>query len=73
MAISYELMDLDAGSLVGSYRSLDDALTIIRQTLSTHGRKFVDDLVLFRVDGNQQALVAEGAELARQASERRVA
>lgn len=73
MSASFELMDLDAGNLVGSYRSLDEAYAIVRRAIAEHDGAEVNDLGLFRVEGDLQELVAEGADLARRAEERRAA
>src|SRR5687767_3743916 len=64
MATSFELMDLDSGSLVGSYRTLDEALEVVRNAHATYGRSGIDDLGLVRVesDGSQEC-IASGPEL----------
>lgn len=66
MAISIELMDSDSGNLVGSYATMDEALTIIRAAYSAYGEAGVRDLVLLlvREDGTQQ-LISEALDLVR--------
>jgi hypothetical protein len=64
MATSFELMDLDSGNLVGSYRSLDEALEVVRNAYATYGRSGIDDLGLARVEsGGSQECIAIGPEL----------
>ena len=64
MATSFELMDLDSGNLVGSYRTLDEALKFVRDAYATYGRSGIDDLGLARVEGgNSQECIAIGPEL----------
>jgi hypothetical protein len=66
MAVSYELMDLDSGNLVGSYLTLDDAFAIIRDAYVVYGWSGVNDLGLVRVGNHDsQDIVAIGSELAR--------
>jgi hypothetical protein len=68
MAVSYELMDLDSGNLVGSYRTLGEALAVIRDSYVLYGWSGVNDLGLVKVAGHDsQELVAVGPELARMA------
>jgi hypothetical protein len=66
MTCSFDLMDLDTGNLVGSYGSLDDALTIVRQSYADHGLAGITGLGIIAVYeiGAQQLLFA-GMELAR--------
>jgi hypothetical protein len=66
MTCSFELMDLDTGNLVGSYGSLDDALTIVRQSYADHGLAGITGLGVIAVceNGAQQLLSAD-MELAR--------
>jgi hypothetical protein len=66
MTCTFELMDLDTGKLVGSYSSLDDALTIVRQSYAVHGLAGITGLGIIAVceNGAQQLLFA-GMELAR--------
>jgi hypothetical protein len=64
MATSFELMDLDSGNLVGSYRTLDEALEVVRDAYATYGRSGIDDLGLARVEsGGSQECIAIGPEL----------
>lgn len=68
MATSYELMDLGSGNLVGSYRTMDEAFAVIRDSYVLYGWSSVNDLGLVRVGVNgSQEHVALGPELARQA------
>jgi hypothetical protein len=65
MAISYELMDLDSGNLVGSYLTLNEAFAVIRDAYGLYGWTRVRDLGLVKVGEHEtQELVAVGAELA---------
>jgi hypothetical protein len=66
MTCSFELMDLDTGNLVGSYGSLENALTIGRQSYAAHGLAGITGLGIIAVceNGAQQLLFA-GMELAR--------
>ena len=64
MCTSFELMDLDSGNLVGSYKTLEEALEVIRDAYSAHGQSGIDDLGLARVEGSgSQRCIASGAEL----------
>jgi hypothetical protein len=64
MSTSFELMDLDSGNLVGSYKTLEEALEVIRNAYSAYGRSGIDDLGLVRVEGSgSQQCIASGAEL----------
>lgn len=58
---SFELMDVDAGNLVGSFAREAAALAIVREAFAQFGEVGVTDPLLVRVeaDGNQQ-LVADG-------------
>ena len=68
MAVSYELMDLDSGNLVGSYLSLSEAFAIVRDSYVLYGWSRVSDLGLVKVgDHDSQEIVAIGPELARMA------
>jgi hypothetical protein len=46
MATSFELMDLDSGNLVGSYRTLEEALEVVRDAFATYGQSGIEDLGL---------------------------
>jgi len=64
MAVSFELMDLDSGNLVGSYRTLEEALEVIRNAYATYGLSGIDDLGLARVESSgSQECIAVGPEL----------
>lgn len=64
MVTSFELMDLDSGNLVGSYRTLEEALEVVRDAYSVYGRSGIDDLGLVRVEtAGSQECIATGAEL----------
>lgn len=66
MAVSYELMDLDSGNLVGSYRTLSEAFAIIRDSYALYGWARASDLGLVKVgDCDSQEVIATGSELAR--------
>ncbi len=68
LALLHELVDLDTGNLVGSYRTLDESLAVIRGAYLLRRWASINDLGLMRVraDGSQE-LVVVGPELARQA------
>ena len=64
MATSFELMDLDSGNLVGSYRTLEEALEVVRDAFATYGQSGIDDLGLARVESSgSQECIAIGPEL----------
>lgn len=68
MTMSYELMDLDTGNLVGSYSTLDEAFAIVRDSFALYGWSGVNDLGLVKVGGrDSQEMIAVGAELAQMA------
>ncbi len=69
MATSYELMDLDSGNLVGSYRTMEEAFVIVRNAYADHGKSGVADLGLVRIgDDGSQVEIAAGSELAYRAT-----
>ena len=71
MTTSFELMDLDSGNLVGSYRTLEEALEVIRNAYATYGLSGIDDLGLARVESSgSQECIAIGPELVRYAGMR---
>ncbi|MCC7025172.1 MAG: hypothetical protein IT338_20230 [Thermomicrobiales bacterium] len=61
MAVSLELMDVDAGNLVGSYATIEEALEIVRNAYSRHGEPGVQGLVLLliREDGSQKEISSD--------------
>ena len=62
--MSFELMDLDSGNLVGFYRTLEEALEVIRNAYATYGLSGIDDLGLARVEiSGSQECIAVGPEL----------
>jgi hypothetical protein len=64
VATSFELMDLDSGNLVGSYRTLEEALEVLRDAYATYGPSGIDDLGLARVESSgSQECIAVGPEL----------
>ncbi len=65
MARGLELFDLADGNLVGSYQSLEDALSIVRRAYDAHGWGGIQDLGLIQIeeDGSER-LVAADRELA---------
>lgn len=68
MTSSYELMDLDSGNLVGSYRTLSEAFAIVRDSYALYGWPGVNDLGLVRAgDRDRQEIIAVGPQLARMA------
>jgi hypothetical protein len=74
MTTSFELMDLDSGNLVGSYRTLEEALEVVRDAYATYGQSGIDDLGLARVEsGGSQECIAIGPELVDYAIDKSVA
>ncbi|MCD6059205.1 MAG: hypothetical protein K0Q89_2735 [Thermomicrobiales bacterium] len=64
MATSFELMDLDSGNLVGSYRTLEEALEVVRDAFATYGQSGINDLGLARVESSgSQECIGIGPEL----------
>ncbi|MGI8643787.1 MAG: hypothetical protein ACR2LS_06700 [Thermomicrobiales bacterium] len=64
MPFFYEVVDLDTGSIVGSYQTRDDALAIVRVTLQTSGIASIRDLAIAeKSSGGKATLIAEGEEL----------
>ena len=73
MTTSFELMDLDSGNLVGSYRTLDEALEVVRNAYATYGQSGIDGLGLARVESSgSQECIAIGPELVDYAIDRSV-
>jgi hypothetical protein len=62
MAASFELIDYDSGNLVGSYATLDEAVTIARAAYERYGMDGLRGLALLRVEDGNQVLVAEDLE-----------
>jgi len=70
---AYELMDVEAGSVVGFYETEDEALTIVRDTVASYGMRGVEGLVLSRLsDDGSLELIAEGSALADRAASRTI-
>ena len=68
MPVSYEQMDLDSGNLVGSYRTLSEALAIVGDSYALYGWSAVNDLGLVKPgERDAQEVIAVGPELARMA------
>ena len=64
MDATYELWDVDAGNIVGSFATRDEALTVVRTLLATYGRGYAQDLNLSRRDGDGPSrIVAMGEQL----------
>lgn len=60
MASSLELMDLGSGNVVGSYATLEEALTMLRASCKAHGEASLLDLVLIEAsDDGSQRLVSD--------------
>lgn len=60
MASSLEFMDLGAGNVVGSYATLEEALTMLRASYKAHGEASLLDLVLIEAsDDGSQRLVSD--------------
>jgi hypothetical protein len=64
--MTFELWHLDAGSMIGSYESQDEALGIVRRAVERNGLGYLDGVALLRsdTDGRVQT-VAEGEALAK--------
>ena len=56
-----ELMDIESANLIGSYRTEDEALAVVRAAISQFGQPFVYTWALGRLDRSTPALI--GADL----------
>ena len=65
MTAWYELWDVDAGNIVGTYTSEAEALAEVRGLLAVNGASYADDLSLGRRHDAGGELIAEGHALAR--------
>jgi hypothetical protein len=64
--MKYELWHLDAGSMIGSYESRDEALGIVRRAVERNGLDYLEAVALLRSDEDGRVqTVAEGEELAK--------
>ncbi len=68
MARYFELWDVDAGNLIGTYESEERALVVVRQALSANGADYAGALALgWEDDDGRSAVIAKGAQLAARA------
>jgi hypothetical protein len=66
MTAYYNLIDVDSGNLVGSYRTEKEARDIVRASYMQYGEDGFRGLALLRVDDHSQVLIAEEDDLARE-------
>jgi hypothetical protein len=60
-----ELMDIESANLIGSYRTEDEALEVVRAAITQFGQPYVYTWALGWLDQRTPALI--GAQLARRA------
>ena len=66
--MTYTLMDLDTGNLIGTYATEEEALTLMQGAIAAFGVEYADTLALGREDGaGHTNVIAEGQELAKRA------
>jgi hypothetical protein len=71
MSASYELWDVGAGNVVGSFETEDEALDVVASLLDAHGPDYAGELTLSRRDGTgTSTLIAAGKRLARSSGRR---
>jgi hypothetical protein len=64
MEATYELWAVDAGNIVGSFATRDEALNVVRALLDAYGRGYAQDLNLSHRDGDGPSrVVAMGEQL----------
>ena len=63
----YELWDVDAGNMIGTFASEAEALAEVCDLLTVNGRSYASDLALARRRSDGGEPIAEGDELARRA------
>ena len=62
------LIDTDAGNLIGTYATEQEALMVIQGAIALYGAEYADNLALGREDADGRTkLIAEGDGLARRA------
>lgn len=62
--MSYELWDLETGNAQGVYRSMLDALTVVREAIARDGRDTLSGLALIEVrPGGERSLIAKELDL----------
>ena len=66
--LTYTLMDLDTGNLIGTYATEREALSLIQSAIATFGVDYADTVALGREDAaGHTKIIAEGQELAKRA------
>lgn len=66
--MTFQLWEAESANLVGSYRTEDAALDVVRQARETHGDDAVASLVLLREDARGRLTkIADGATLTERA------
>jgi hypothetical protein len=67
--MAFELWDTSSGNMIRSYATVDEALGLVRTTISARGRRAVSRWALVSIgDDGTLATVAQGAELAARAT-----
>ena len=64
MTVWYELWDVDAGNIVGTFTSQAEALAEVLGLLAVNGASYAADLSLGRRSPDGGELIAEGSALA---------
>ncbi len=54
---TYDLWDVGAGNIVGSFPTLDDCLVTVRGLLERFAEAYADELTISRRDGSGDAVV----------------
>jgi 3'-phosphoadenosine 5'-phosphosulfate sulfotransferase len=63
--MTYELWDTETGNVIGGYRSQSEALAVVREAISRHGRGYADLLFLGCEDSKGRSrAIARGQDLA---------
>ena len=65
MATYYQLLDLDAGTLMGAYPDEAMALDVVRRGVAEDGAALWQNVALFRSEGGDSPIIpiAQGGEL----------
>ena len=61
MAITYELWDVDAGNIIGSFATKEESLAVVDRLLEAYGQDYAENLDLsLRDDSGSSRVVASG-------------
>ncbi len=64
MERTYELWDVDASNIIGTFSTDEEAIGVVKALLDAYGPDYANELSLFARIGTKQArIVASGAEL----------